>query len=122
MWADSLLGSSIVNDIAILKIPGTGFDYLKIGDSAKVVGGQTIYTIGCPLGLENTISAGLISNPERLFDGQTWFQISAPISPGSSGGALINEFGEVIGITTGTFIDGQNLNLAIPIDQIYYVD
>lgn len=118
LLVDSSLYSSD-EDIAILLIPGSGFNFLKIGDSEKVVGGQLIYSIGSPLGLENTISVGLISNPSRKVDGHTWFQISAPISPGSSGGALINEYGEVIGITTGSFVNGQNINLAIPIKQIY---
>jgi len=116
LWADSLLGASTSKDMAILQIPGDGFNYLKIGDASKVEGGQTIYAIGSPLGLENTISQGIISNPKRSIDGQTFFQISAPISPGSSGGSLINEYGEVIGITTGGFINGQNLNLAVPIN------
>ena len=123
-WPESIAGASASKDIVIFKIPGSGFHFLKIGDPGTLAGGQNIYTIGSPFGLESTISTGLISNPRRnLGGGDLWIQISAPISPGSSGGALINEYGQVIGITTASISldDAQNLNLAIPIDQIYGV-
>ena len=103
------------NDWAILKIDGSGFSYMDIGSSASVVGGATVYAIGSPLGLQNTISDGLISNPARTLDGVTYIQTSAAISSGSSGGALINKFGKVIGITCASYVDGQSLNLALPI-------
>lgn len=108
------------NDWAIIKVGDDSFscNYLPIGDASTVVGGSTVYTIGSPLGLQNTISQGLISNVNRELDGVSYIQISAPISHGSSGGALINKFGEVIGITSAGFTDGENLNLAIPITVI----
>ena len=118
-WVDSIIAQDHDKDIAIIKIDGHGFPYLPIGNSNNVGGGEAIYTIGSPLGLSNTISDGIISNPARILDGKTFIQISAPTSSGSSGGALINEYGQVIGITSATFSDGQNLNLAIPINQIY---
>jgi S1-C subfamily serine protease len=118
-WVSSVALQSMAKDIAVLRIKGTGFSFLPIADSAKISGGQAIYTIGSPLGLTNTISDGIISNPSRSINGSPFIQISAPISPGSSGGALINEYGQVIGITSAGFNDGQNLNLAIPINQIY---
>ena len=109
---------SVTEDWAVIQVDGSGFDYLKIGDSNTAVGGATIYAIGSPEGLDNTISEGLISNPSRVLDGVPYIQISAPISHGSSGGALINKNGDVIGITSAGFADGQNLNLALPISVI----
>lgn len=106
---------SEAEDWAVIQIDGTGFDYLEVGDAASVVGGATVYAIGSPLGLHNTISQGIISNVSRELDGVSFIQTSAPISSGSSGGALINKYGEVIGITSAKFLEGENLGLALPI-------
>lgn len=106
------------NDWAVIAVDGTGFKGLKFADKSTVVGGSTVYAIGSPLGLQNTISQGLISNVSREVDGVTYIQTSAPMSHGSSGGALINKYGEVIGITSASFSDGENLNLAIPVSVI----
>lgn len=115
-------------DFAFIKVSNTSikgrtineFPWLKIGDSDIVKNGQNIYTIGSPRGLQNTISDGLISNAKRTFSDidMSFIQITAPISPGSSGGALINEYAEVIGITSIGYDYAQNLNLAVPINYI----
>lgn len=102
-------------DIAYLKIPAVDLPFLKLGRSAGVEIGQTVYSIGSPMGLKNTISQGLVSGIREL-DGYRLFQISAPISSGSSGGPIFNINGEVIGIAVLTLSTGQNLNFAIPID------
>lgn len=104
-------------DYAIIKVAGHGFDTLEIGDSASVSGGDNIYAIGNPLGLTNSISDGIVSNPNRA-DINGMIQVTAPISSGSSGGALINVYGEVVGVTTASLMPGQNLNFAIPINSI----
>lgn len=104
-------------DIALLQIDGNNFSYLNQGKGA-VTGGMTVYAIGSPKGLNNTISQGLVSNASRLLEGQTYIQTSAPISKGSSGGALLNSAGEVIGITSAVLNEGQNLNFAIPISAV----
>ena len=106
------------NDWAVLQIDGSGFPYLPMGDGDSVSGGATVYAIGSPLGLQNTISNGLISNVRREIEGVTYLQTTAAISHGSSGGALINQYGEVIGITSASFTDGENLGLALPISVI----
>ena len=111
------------NDLALLKINGTGFSYLEAGDSSGVKQGQQVFAIGSPLGLENTMSQGIISNASRALDGVTFIQIAVPIAPGSSGGALINEQGRVIGVTTAGFTNANaDLNLAIPINAISTLD
>ena len=104
-------------DWAVIKIDGKDFPYLEI-DETPVTGGQEIFTIGSPQGLDNTISEGLVSNTNRTIDGKPFIQISAPISQGSSGGALISKQGKAIGITSAVWREGQNLNLALPISII----
>ena len=106
-----------IRDTAILQIDGDGFDFLEI-DTSPLKAGQTIFTIGSPRGMDNTIADGLVSNTNRYLGTLDFIQYSAPISSGSSGGALINEYGKVVGITSASIIDGENLNLAIPIHYI----
>ncbi|MDP3057933.1 MAG: trypsin-like peptidase domain-containing protein, partial [bacterium] len=110
--------SSTVRDIAILKIAGVGLPTVELGDSSSISNGDTILTIGNPLGLQNTISQGLISSTNRVINGLNFIQISAPISPGSSGGVMVDYFGRVLGVTSASFVSGQNLNLAIPINEV----
>ena len=104
-------------DWAVLKVDVSGNAWLKYGDSSSVVGGAPVYALGSPLGLAASISDGIISNPTRYYDGQTYIQTNAAIDHGSSGGALVNKYGEVIGITCGGF-NGQNLNIAIPVTRL----
>lgn len=101
-------------DIAILQSENaTGIEPLPLGDSSTVEAGDTIYAIGSPLGLKNTVSDGIVSSI-RGEGTYSDIQITAPISSGSSGGVLLNAYGEAIGITYASYTDGQNLNLAIP--------
>lgn len=94
---------------------------IRLGDSEKIAVGERAIAIGNPLGLEHTLTDGLIS-ARRLYEGKQWIQISVPISPGNSGGPLFNMRGEVIGIITaqigGPFARAQNLNLAVPVDEL----
>lgn len=114
----SVLGNDYGRDVAVLKINGSGLPTVALGNSSRVVQGEEILTLGSPIGLENTLSDGLVSNKNRVLDGYAYIQISAPISPGSSGGVLLNYYGEVIGVTSAGFEGGQNLNLAIPINEV----
>ena len=106
---------STTQDWAVIKVEGKGtaFPYLALGDSSTNVGGTPVYAIGSPLGIQNTITSGLVCNPTRVEDGTEHILFSAAISSGSSGGPLINKYGEVIGINAATYIHGQNLNLAV---------
>ena len=94
---------------------------MHLGDSEAVVVGEHAISIGNPLGLEHTLTDGLISS-RRVYDGKAWIQFSAPISPGNSGGPLFNMRGEVIGISTATLssfgTSAQNLNLAVPVNEL----
>jgi serine protease Do len=118
-------------DLAILSIdikkpveggaPPTDVKPIRLGDSEKIAVGERAIAIGNPLGLEHTLTDGLIS-ARRLYEGRQWIQISVPISPGNSGGPLFNMRGEVLGIITaqlgGPFARAQNLNLAVPVNEL----
>ena len=103
------------NDLAFLEVTGYGGTTLPLADSSTVRIGETIYVAGNPIGLEGTVSAGIISSrsdrhtKERL-------QMTAPISPGSSGGPVLNRKGQVIGVSVSGHhgLGVQNLNVAIP--------
>jgi hypothetical protein len=106
------------DDIALIQVDGTEFSYLKTADPAALKTGADVYAIGSPLGLQNTISTGIVSCALREIDGLEFIQNTAAISSGSSGGALLNAAGEVVGVTTATAIDAQNINIAVPISKI----
>jgi len=102
-------------DIAIVKIKGFKLPVVTLGDSDRAEVGAAIVAIGSPEGLTNSLSTGVISGVRR-FDTHRVFQITAPISHGSSGGALFDSGGSVIGITTFVLRGGQNINFAVPIN------
>ena len=118
-----IIGIDVEKDILILKIEAKKFPAVKIGNSKSLKIGQRVYAIGSPMGFENTISEGIISGL-RSYDElrRDFIQITASISSGSSGGAVLNDKGELIGISTLTVKEGQNINFAIPIDDVLSVE
>ena len=102
------------NDLAVLKVTASGVTPLSLGDSDTVNIGAKVYVAGNPKGLEGTFSDGLISRRESY--PKKRLQMTAPISPGSSGGPVLNSKGKVIGISVAVHraLDAQNLNFAIP--------
>jgi serine protease Do len=104
-------------DLALLKIKhpeNEKFVFTPLQADEKLEVGQTVFAIGNPLGLERTLSQGVISTTQRDFEGLTYIQTDAAINPGNSGGALFNTRGEVIGITNMGARFAQGLNFAIP--------
>lgn len=101
-------------DLAVLKIKALNLPTSKLGDSDRIEVGQHVIAIGNPMGLTGSVSDGIVS-AIRQVEGYKIIQTTAPISPGSSGGPLLNDLGEVIGVTFAN-VEGQNLNLAIPIN------
>jgi S1-C subfamily serine protease len=91
---------------------------LKVSESDEITIGEAIFVLSNPKGLTGTISQGIISSGIRKIKDIELLQIDAPISAGSSGGAVINSRGEVVGIATASLSSGQNLNFAIPTSQI----
>lgn len=103
-------------DLALLKIQAANLPTAVIGNSDTVLPGQIITVIGNPRRLQNTVSSGLISQVRQKANGVLWHQISAPISPSSSGSPVFNENGEVISVAFGSYKGegNQNLNFAVP--------
>ncbi len=99
-------------DVAILKIETSNEKYLEFS-STVVETGDTIYALGSTLGLTDTFTYGVVSNPNRIINGKECVQFTAPISGGNSGGPLLDTTGKVIGIVTMQMVDGQNINFAI---------
>jgi serine protease Do len=116
--AVEVLAIDEANDLAILRIDATKLKPLPLGDSSKVKPGEHIVAIGHPLGLGTTVSDGLVSGVHEMDSKQSLVQISAPISPGSSGGPVFNDRGEVIGVSTLMVTAGQNLNFAMPVNAL----
>lgn len=111
-----VLGFDESIDLAVLEVECKGTPIAK--NTHGVTMGEKTYTIGSSLGLTNTFSDGMVSNPKREMDGVKYIQTNTAISHGNSGGPLINAYGEVIGVTTSSFTEGQNLNLAINISEL----
>ena len=114
-------------DAVVLRIGGNALPFLSLTNSGATQVGDSVAVIGSPLGLEGSLSAGIVAaiRPERSGDGRAsemlpgFIQITAPISPGSSGSPVLNMLGEVIGVATFTAKEGgQNLNFAIPAAKV----
>jgi hypothetical protein len=117
---ESILGYNKDYDIAILYIDAvTEHLALNKGDISV---GETVYALGSPQGLTGSLSEGIVSSASRVYDGVEYIQVTAPISSGNSGGPLVNEYGEVIGINTFYFTDSQNLNFALNVFQVNKID
>ena len=112
---EGITATDKTNDLALLKVTVYGVNPLPLGDSDTVRIGETVYVAGNPMGFEGTVSDGIISG-RRDRDTQERLQMTAPISPGSSGGPVLNGKGEVIGVSVATYrgLEAQNLNFAIP--------
>ncbi len=106
-----VFGYDPARDVAVIKLDAPRGAVLQMGDSNRVRVGEKIVAIGSPLGLQNTLSEGIVSGLRGGI-----IQMSDPISPGSSGGAVFDKHGKVIGISVATVADGQNLNFAVPIN------
>jgi Flp pilus assembly protein TadD len=118
---NDIIGIDIERDLLIIKIDQGNYPDIKTNGNVKV--GQKVYAIGSPLGMENTISEGIISGTRSEVGKtkQSFIQITASLSPGSSGGGVLNAAGELIGISSMGLKEGNNLNFAIPVDEIFKI-
>jgi serine protease Do len=116
-----IIGRDPNTDLALIKIKSEdNFPTLKLGDSSKVKIGQWVAAIGNPFGLDNTVTAGIVSAKGRVIGSgpyDDFIQTDASINPGNSGGPLLNMDGEVIGINTAIIASGQGIGFAIPVNM-----
>jgi tetratricopeptide (TPR) repeat protein len=113
---EGILAADLKNDLVVLKLQGKDLPFLALGSSNKVELGERIAVIGSPLGLEGSLSEGIISAVRQDLGGRRLLQITAAISPGSSGSPVIDAEGKVIGVVSAMLSEGQSLNFAVPVD------
>ncbi|MFL5243318.1 MAG: S1C family serine protease [Gemmataceae bacterium] len=111
-------GYDLESDVALLKIKGPRFPALALAANEIIPIGKKVFAIGSPIGLTNTLSEGLASGHRQIGSSFKLIQTTAPISHGSSGGPLLSDNCKVLGITTLSFSEGQNLNFAVPAERI----
>lgn len=122
VFPGTVVGRDALTDLAAVKIDATGLPTVRLGNSTNLVAGQWAIAIGNPLGLNRTVTAGIISATGRAsgdVGGEDlrvrFIQTDAAINPGNSGGPLLNQFGEAIGVNTAISPDARGLGFAIPI-------
>jgi serine protease Do len=109
------------HDLALLKIEDKNapkFKYVTLGSSDALSVGDTVFAIGSPLGLERTVTEGILSTKTRELEGELYLQTTAQINPGNSGGPLFNLAGEVVGVTNMKITFGEGLGFAIPVELV----
>ena len=105
-------------DVAVIGVTGASFAPLHVADLSKVNVGDDVYAIGAPNSLAFTLTKGVVSSKERLVSRQKYIQTDAAINTGNSGGPLLNDAGEVIGVNSYKMSDSEGIGLAIPIDVV----
>jgi serine protease Do len=109
------------HDLALLHIEDKNapkFKYVSLGSSDALAVGDPVFAIGSPMGLERTVTQGIISTKTRELEGELYLQTTAQINPGNSGGPLFNMAGEVVGVTNMKIIFGEGLGFAIPVELV----
>jgi serine protease Do len=110
-------------DLALLRVEDKDaplFAWVLLGESDPLAVGERVFAIGSPLGLERTVTEGILSTKTREFQGELYLQTTAQINPGNSGGPLFNMRGEVVGVTNMKLAFGEGLGFAIPIELVKY--
>jgi len=110
-------------DLALLKIEdkeSPKFKYVPMGSADALSVGEQVFAIGSPLGLERTVTEGILSTKTRQLQGELYLQTTAQINPGNSGGPLFNMSGEVIGVTNMKITFGEGLGFAIPVESVRF--
>ena len=108
-------------DLAILKVEDAGapkFARVLLGDTERTAVGERLFAIGSPLGLERTVTEGILSTKTRQMGGDLYLQTTAQINPGNSGGPLFNLRGEVVGVNNMKVTFGEGLGFSIPVEQV----
>ncbi len=111
---EGILATDPKNDLVLLKLKAKDLPFLTLGNSDKIEVGSRVAVIGSPLGLEGTLSEGIVSAVRDEKEGSL-LQITAAISPGSSGSPVLNGKGDVVGVAVAMLRGGQALNFAVPL-------
>ena len=109
-------------DLALLKVEdkdASKFSWVPLGEPDSLAVGERVFAIGSPLGLERTVTEGIVSTKTRQFQGELYIQTTTQINPGNSGGPLFNLKGEVTGVTNMK-VFGEGLGFAIPVENVRY--
>ena len=115
-------------DLALIKIDEEELEDFELtrvyfGDIEELEVGETVFAVGAPLGMERSVSEGIVSIKNRAQNGIVYVQTTAAVNPGNSGGPLFNTKGEVIGVNTWGYLFSEGLNFSIPIDFVkHFVD
>ncbi|HEX3625501.1 MAG TPA: trypsin-like peptidase domain-containing protein [Verrucomicrobiae bacterium] len=109
------------HDLALLHIEDKNapkFKYLTLGSSDSLNVGDQVFAVGSPMGLERTVTEGILSTKTRELEGELYLQTTAQINPGNSGGPLFNLAGQVVGVTNMKIMFGEGLGFAIPVELV----
>jgi len=109
------------HDLALLHIEDKNapkFKFVTLGSADALTVGESVFAIGSPLGLERTVTEGILSTKTRELEGELYLQTTAQINPGNSGGPLFNLAGEVVGVTNMKIMFGEGLGFAIPVELV----
>jgi len=119
----SIVAMNKFQDLSLLKIDDKDapkFARVPMGDSELLSVGEKVFAIGSPLGLERTVTEGILSTKTRQLQGELYLQTTAQINPGNSGGPLFNLRGEVVGVTNMKLLFGEGLGFAIPVEAVKF--
>lgn len=117
-YAAFVVGIDNEQDIAVLGVEGIEFPYLTVADGSSIKTGDDIYAIGAPKSMAYTLTKGVISAQNREIIGNRYIQIDAAINEGNSGGPLLNDSGQVLGMNTLKMSDSEGIGLAIPMETV----
>lgn len=117
-WSVPVLGRNPSTDLALLQVEKIDAQPLFLADPTSLTEGQTVFALGHPLGLNFTVSKGIISSCHRIRNGISYVQTDVSLNPGNSGGPIVNERGEAIGIADKCLADSQGLSFAVALRHI----
>ena len=119
---ESILGYSKLEDVAVIQVKSTSNPFLELATTDNIRTGDSIYTLGSPLGVDNVFTDGIVANTSVNVSGKDMVAFTAPIASGNSGGPLVNSDGKVIGVNTSTANNAQTLNFAVRAERIAELD
>lgn len=113
-----VVAKSSEHDVAAVKVERRNLPTVQLGSSKSLRTGEEVAALGAPLGLEHSVTRGVVSNPRQEQDGKVYIQTDAALNPGNSGGPLINSSGLVVGMNAKVAAKAQNVGFAIPVEEV----